>query len=689
MKSASSLRLSRMALKVIVSIILSHLTLGIGSTSSESFLSAHQSAERRVSDIGSTYYLFTIPSFKARLDLDGSLNSMSLAEIASNVDVVTSDYLFDYIEKYLIKRGDSTVVGGGGALHSVTIDVTVHELMYDVGSNERHLKVDIDGHATFRQIKIVSSKGSSEDEYVINQDKFADMVKSAFLGDTLMQKYQTAVQRNLPKVIISPLETNIPNQQLLDGEDEFHTHTSYNKGDPVLTVLFSLTLLLLVGAFYVFFSHEYRNRRDLKFAEDNNILLSDVETYSENSDEESIENGNSVAPKEIIPVPARDDEICLGISKRKQDLVKAIAPRRYVQTASPFDILYGAAFSHNDQEKVEKAHCIRSTSKTRSSKKFSCNKFKPLRPMLPISEGKEEEKQSLTGECRVPSKTSYSFPQFLPSIPNFLSRDNVNEEKSKANNVLVFRDFPRHDGTPCVMFTPKDELDWNCEQKKSKAASLVSQGKEGDDSFSHSSHSSSVNSSMAAGIDNFVDKLERLFAVRSRQYQERVNMDKERLERQSDLKQKRFEEKESHTKDVEAKSKIIEITQCLSNCENDSADDKPPDTPKIERILSSCEKHTTDEYPPETPKMERIQSYCEYDSADEKFVETPKIERIPLSEISLNLKQVNLLDKKNDIYDVDEKQSGAEESNKINEVHIGDDINVLDTKAIDLMGGTA
>jgi len=50
---------------------------------------------------------------------------------------------------------------------------------------------------------------------------------------------------------------------------------------------------------------------------------------------------------------------------------------------------------------------------------------------------------------------------------------------------------------------------------------------------------------------------------------------------------------------------------------------------------------------------------------------------------------VNLLDKKNDIYDVDEKQSGAEESNKINEVHIGDDINVLDTKAIDLMGGTA
>lgn len=87
------------------------------------------------------------------------------------------------------------------------------------------------------------------------------------------------------------------------------------------------------------------------------------------------------------------------------------------------------------------------------------------------------------------------------------------------------------------------------------------------------SQSSSIGSSMVAGIDNFVDKLERLIAARSRQYQERVKMDKEGIERRKAHEKKRFKDEkitqlEDETKPVIINTKVsgsIEDEQELGN----------------------------------------------------------------------------------------------------------------------------
>lgn len=139
------------------------------------------------------------------------------------------------------------------------------------------------------------------------------------------------------------------------------------------------------------------------------------------------------------------------------------------------------------------------------------------------------------------------------------------------DELVVYRDFPRHDGTPCVMYTPKDEVDWNYMPQTLKVSQSAYQTDDVDDNLSHSSlsQSSSMGSSMVAGIDNFVDKLERLVASRSRQYQERVKMERERLERRKAHEKDRFKEK-NHLDEEKDKLITIEPKTSVSELESQS-----------------------------------------------------------------------------------------------------------------------
>ena len=83
---------------------------------------------------------------------------------------------------------------------------------------------------------------------------------------------------------------------------------------------------------------------------------------------------------------------------------------------------------------------------------------------------------------------------------------------------------------------------------------------------------SSMNSSLKAGIDNFVDKLEKLMAARSRQYEERVKMEKEREKRKKERREKRPQTRRSRRSERDKNRRNDRKYQALPDTEDNEED---------------------------------------------------------------------------------------------------------------------
>lgn len=217
---------------------------------------------------------------------------------------------------------------------------------------------------------------------------------------------------------------------------------------------------------------------------------------------------------QFIPVPARKDELSLdgraGADSRsrqsQRNKVDAPTPRRYVQAISPFEVLYGAAFCHSEKDRVAVARG-QSTQKhkranSRRRRGTGASKgMKPLRTMTSITEemiGKTmTEKEAHKDELNIEtlSLSESFFPQMFNSLSSYLQEKKVSrqavpleedrEEKYGPDITslgveegVVYRDFPRHDGTPCVMFTSIDESDWNANNIKVSNPKLTLVGRQ-------------------------------------------------------------------------------------------------------------------------------------------------------------------------------------------------------------------
>jgi hypothetical protein len=97
----------------------------------------------------------------------------------------------------------------------------------------------------------------------------------------------------------------------------------------------------------------------------------------------------------------------------------------------------------------------------------------------------------------------------------------MSEENGKT---FIYRDFPRHDGTPCLIYNESPTT--NNPRSRANSKSLWAS------SHSPKSTSSLENETQVQereeDIDSFVDRLEQLMVVRHEQYQERCNMERER-----------------------------------------------------------------------------------------------------------------------------------------------------------------
>jgi hypothetical protein len=128
---------------------------------------------------------------------------------------------------------------------------------------------------------------------------------------------------------------------------------------------------------------------------------------------------------------------------------------------------------------------------------------------------------------------------------------NLIHPESNQELPFVYMDFPRHDGTPCLIYNPKEDFEeslvvdeqnvmaqpdapFSFESTISIDMSHVITVNESEDLTplsSDSAHSDSRTVSSTNSLEQFLKRLEKLYQFKHRQYQQRAAMAKERIKR--------------------------------------------------------------------------------------------------------------------------------------------------------------
>jgi len=224
-----------------------------------------------------------------------------------------------------------------------------------------------------------------------------------------------------------------------------------------------------------------------------------------------------------------------------------------MQPASPLEVLYGATFLHQDRELVERAK------QNKKKQKYIKKTYrKPIKPMLAIEESDSDFGANNSYRSGVPVATwltqlaSMWDPERTEDGPN----DNTpskNEANAGGSPTAVedfpfaFQDFPRTDGTPCLIYNGSHHSSHGglSHSSSNKQETFTIEGlDEGSltqkevyihDNSYHStgsmlSSTGSVMSEASSGsvAENFVNKLENLMVMRHKQFEERQMQEQER-----------------------------------------------------------------------------------------------------------------------------------------------------------------
>jgi len=211
------------------------------------------------------------------------------------------------------------------------------------------------------------------------------------------------------------------------------------------------------------------------------------------------------------------------------------ATRRYIATSNPFELLYGASFLHSDKPSVERK-------KVKSKKKRIPTSA--IKPMLPITEEEQENNDSMHSTSSWEGGVAAFLFRNLPSAMPWATKPP--EAVQEQSFPFAFRDFPRHDGTPCLMYNPKEGDEEQVEFGPAAPGTIISNSTqmsliiECNMSAEQNTLANSMHSLNSTGsVDNFVDKLEALMVLKQKQYEERTKMEQERLERKRERDSKR------------------------------------------------------------------------------------------------------------------------------------------------------
>ena len=373
---------------------------------------------------------------------------------------VTSVHLFQTFENEVNKAISNS--GGNSPVSTIALDLVVHN-----DSEEEIVSVNMSGTVTFHD-----TAGISFDSAVVK-----DMVNIAFNSTAAMDDFFSLLAEKIPSVESVLVDTNLSTfnspiaiptvNTVIEDESSMNDADEIKGGSSAITVSMSVALIALVVGLFA-----YVRRDQLSYKKGNLLIENDEQSeFSEEDgfgrllgelelDEDSYASFDDEDGIQFVPVPAKiDEEQADKATRALKD--EDIQPRRFVKPGSPFELLYGASFSHRDHTKVAKAHGAKY--KQPKSIKVSGKRIRkkaPLKPMVSINEGDEEEARPQTSE--------YFFPQFMSSLSSFLKEktttsnpDPTTEDcEQEESEPFVYRDFPRHDGSPCVLFTDVENVDW-------------------------------------------------------------------------------------------------------------------------------------------------------------------------------------------------------------------------------------
>jgi len=479
-------------------------------------------------------HIFTIPQFEVDFVIDTSVTYASTPshqlDISTKLKAATTSYLFDYFNAFL-EENYNVDLALLPPVEGIHLEVNLHTAannnrrhnrrLGNVSNNQRaYFKAEIKGSIFFTYVTIASS-------FTIDQSEVSNLAYAAFEGNVELIEYMSKIQSILTGVV----SMNVNYKQPTNSASDTYSTLSV----ALLTVFILCSTVGIAGLVFREVQLRKYSRRRGKSG-----LLGELQEYSDSYDGNngSVTGNNSSylsfdsESVQFIPIPARFDEVSDGRKSTKKVQKKVqnmdVTPLRYVNPASPFELLYGAAFSHDDKDKVLSAHGMKIKKRFNKMRKQQ-KKGRQLKPLNTITEIEEEDPREEPNES--------FFPQIVSSISSYIS-DKMDSLASKHKND-DYRGFPRHDKTPYAMFSPvggdevneafKDELPLSPDFRIQHLRSIDY------DDDSSSSHSS--DSSVAEPIDEepdielFLDELEDLIAAKSRQYDERKKIYEEEAER--------------------------------------------------------------------------------------------------------------------------------------------------------------
>mmetsp|Transcript_10968 Transcript_10968/g.20047 ORF Transcript_10968/g.20047 Transcript_10968/m.20047 type:complete len:642 (-) Transcript_10968:203-2128(-) len=552
------------------------------------------------------YSLFSIVPYQVHLRLPTnsvSQSQLSMAAIGDELKAINIAFLTDRFGEALAEAAVEQT-----EFHSVELEMDLH-LIPQVKQKSMGNREYIHGIVAefYGQVVFTRSKGTT----TLNREWAQSIAYSAFQGESLnkyaVRHYGSTIYP-LSSLVSVNVFTDYEGIDLTNQVGNTNKERPYGSGDTKMTsgeivVAFFVGLLMFVfvGLLYLFASSEYRLRKYERYhkhhewgpamnyfpdpqTSNNNMEEGD---FLFNSEEEKdqvrslrfmsmmhptlSENGDDG----VVPIPVHNIS---GMNKKRSNNLDGDMPvaRRYVEPASPFDVIYGAAFFHEEQPQVREQYS-RHTKSSQLKKKRPSNKLKhsstkkkkfmrPINPMMSIT---EEDLTAPPGtlrhnaEERDMSRPSPSFANVVKSFASLLPSRSF-EQKYPEESItfehelqdpdlisprgvdeipFAFKDFPRHDGTPCLIYPDSN----NNDEKSGDVVdmTLVVEGS------SHTVDSDLDESVTESSLDGFLEKLETLVAAQSRQYQERVKMDKEK-----ELRRKAREEKRKRGKTVTSEEKI-------------------------------------------------------------------------------------------------------------------------------------
>ena len=443
-------------------------------------------------------------------DIEYSENELSQAAV--ELKDITSQYLHDFFKG----RANSPT---NTALHGVELQVSARQSSLD------NVWAEVYGTVAFIEPPAGQTKASAETVH----ETLKQWVAQAFdLSNLAIYKQRLQAPSTQSDILIGvttlsidasiDASVNAPNQpwEPIPNPNQQNEEGAWSTAEFIMLGILLLFLCTAAFAIFVYYKVSSQNNKPPLYVDTSTMdgtfprsPSAGIPHVSLQSSSHLPTNGSGGDPQ-IIPVGQQQ------------------GGRLYVKSTNPFEYLYGASFLHNER-------------KSRGTVPQSPSNH--IRPMLNNSE--DELVQESPNHSAHGGISSW-FQNTAASINSFLNKSEHSIQNQ--DHPFVYRDFPRHDGTPCLIYSHKEGDTPTSSAPISPASppsveTISSPDKQSQ--FADDGSPTTAKKNHAAlnksnhSVDDFVQKLENLMRMKRRQFQQRQEMFLEKERRKAERRSRR------------------------------------------------------------------------------------------------------------------------------------------------------